>query len=107
MSLRFPMSLSWSLLLFRRASSTRRLEAEHHVDKIGVLASDEVEQRGPAEPSADVEQAHQADETRGGDRGDLSREHLLAHRRGLAEHADPSRGVAEQHDPDQPELWRL
>ena len=66
-----------------------------------------VGQRGPAEAAAHVEQAHQADEARRCDRGDMAGEHLLAHRGGLAENADARGGVAEQHDPDQPELRRL
>ena len=63
-------------------------EAEHHVDEVGVLAPDVVGQRGPAEAAAHVEQAHQADETRGCHRRDVAGEHFLAHRGGLAEHAD-------------------
>ena len=38
---------------------------------------------------------------------DPAGEHFLAHRRGLAEHADAGRDVEAQHPPDQPELRRL
>ena len=72
-------------------------DAEHEVDEIGVLAADGVGQRRPEETAAHVEQAQQADEAGRGAGADRAREHLLNHRRRLAEHADAGRHVQAQH----------
>ena len=82
-------------------------EAEHHEYEIGVLAPDIIRRGRPEETAAHVEQAHQADETRRCDDRDFAREHLLAHRGGLAEHADAGGHVEAKHPPDQPELRRF
>ena len=47
-------------------------DAEHEEGVVGRLAADAVGQRGPEEPSADVEQRQQAGEA-GGDGGDRLR----------------------------------
>ena len=79
-------------------------EAETHIDEVGVLTSDVVRQRRPAEATAHIKQAHQTDQAGRGDGRDVAGEHFLAHRGSLAQHADASSGVEEQHRPDQPEL---
>ena len=82
-------------------------EAEHHEHEVGVLAPDIIRRGRPEETTAHVEQAHQADETRRCDDRDFAREHFLAHRGGLAEHANAGGHVEAQHPPDQPELRRF
>jgi hypothetical protein len=48
----------------------------------------------------------QPDKTAGGGCRDAAREHLLAHRRSLPQHAYSGRHVHAQHNPDTPELRR-
>lgn len=82
-------------------------EAEHHEHEVGVAAADIIGNRRPAEPSAHVEQAHEADEACRRDRRDMAGEHFLAHGGSLAEHADAGGHVQAEHPPYQPELRRL
>ena len=87
-----------------RAAEIRHERIEHEFQgeehEIGVLAADVVGRRGPEEAAGHVEDAEKPDEAAGGGGGDAAREHFLAHRRSLAEHADAGRHVHAQHDPD-------
>src|SRR6185312_13855663 len=82
-------------------------EAEHHEHEVRVAPADVVRRGGPEEPAAHVEQTHQTDEACRCYRRDVTGEHFLTHRGGLAEDADAGGHVKAEHPPDQPELWRL
>ncbi len=81
-------------------------DTEHEKHHVGVAPADVVGGAGPDKSAEHVEQAHQSDEARGGDRRHAAGEHFLDHRRCLTEHADAGGHVHAQHDPQQPELRR-